>query len=241
MNVPTGISSTPPKRATYVALAVAVLVLLALLVGAYMYQRSKAAEHPGEAAAAAKAKFHGWRAVHYDDYPYNGQRYLCGAQIPACNCAGCTLAAYRHEFLPHGAHPPRGHSRTCDCAMCVAASRHTEHLNSDLQNWPDAGTFGAPGDTFPYGNLYDSQQMTYPTMSDGDGHYMASHGRDPNKYVKLGLEPREKFGGDDQNWPQAGSFGAYADTFPYGNYADGEQMFYPTFFEQDDSFYYSSR
>ena len=41
----------------------------------------------------------------------------------------------------------------------------------------------------------------------------------------------ERFSGDDDNWPQAGSFGAYADTFPYANYADGLQTFYPTYDE----------
>ena len=39
----------------------------------------------------------------------------------------------------------------------------------------------------------------------------------------------EGFGGMD--WPQADTFGAMADTFPYGNYADGLQMYYPTYDE----------
>lgn len=50
----------------------------------------------------------------------------------------------------------------------------------------------------------------------------------PRPYAKSGAEG---FSGDDDNWPQAGSFGAYADTFPYGNYADGQATFYPTFDE----------
>lgn len=42
----------------------------------------------------------------------------------------------------------------------------------------------------------------------------------------------EGFGGDDDSWPQAGTFGNMSDTNPYGNYADGRNMFYPSYNER---------
>lgn len=42
---------------------------------------------------------------------------------------------------------------------------------------------------------------------------------------------REGFNGDEAGWPGAGTFGALADTYPYGNYAGGIDMYYPTFAE----------
>lgn len=37
--------------------------------------------------------------------------------------------------------------------------------------------------------------------------------------------------GDADNWPEAGTFGALSDTYPYGNYAGGVEMWYPTYNE----------
>ena len=39
---------------------------------------------------------------------------------------------------------------------------------------------------------------------------------------------RSGFSGDDDNWPSAGVFGNLGDTLPYGNYAGGADMYYPT-------------
>jgi hypothetical protein len=41
------------------------------------------------------------------------------------------------------------------------------------------------------------------------------------------------------DWPTDGSYGALADTYPYGNYADGIATFYPTYEEQDQNKYWS--
>ena len=43
---------------------------------------------------------------------------------------------------------------------------------------------------------------------------------------------REGFGGDEANWPQAGTYGNMSDTNPYGNYADGRVMFWPSLNER---------
>lgn len=40
---------------------------------------------------------------------------------------------------------------------------------------------------------------------------------------------RSRFTSDSDNWPQAGTFGALADTYPYGNYAGGVEMTYPLY------------
>jgi hypothetical protein len=44
----------------------------------------------------------------------------------------------------------------------------------------------------------------------------------------------DKFsGGDLDGWPTSGTFGNLADTNPYGNYADGRAMFWPTYDERN--------
>jgi hypothetical protein len=47
------------------------------------------------------------------------------------------------------------------------------------------------------------------------------------------------FSGDLSGWPTAGTFGNLADTNPYGNYADGQVMFWPTYDERNG--YWSER
>ena len=43
----------------------------------------------------------------------------------------------------------------------------------------------------------------------------------------------EKFTADVDHWPTSGTFGNLADTNPYGNYAEGLQMLYPSYEEED--------
>lgn len=60
--------------------------------------------------------------------------------------------------------------------------------------------------------------------------WMAKHCVCGHQKPGLRSPPREGFG-DSDNWPGSGTFGAMADTFPYGTYADGKSTFYPTYDE----------
>ena len=65
------------------------------------------------------------------------------------------------------------------------------------------------------------------------------HGRYPHTYppaCKEKAAKKERLG--EMNWPQSGSFGNVADTYPYGNYA-GYDPGWPTYNGPDDHHYWT--
>ena len=44
-----------------------------------------------------------------------------------------------------------------------------------------------------------------------------------------GCQAKSGFTGDQDSWPSPGVYGATASSFPYGNYAGGADMYYPTY------------
>lgn len=82
-------------------------------------------------------KLEGLRHQEREENPYNGQTYQCGQG-----------ASGRPYFGPKDA--PR-----------------RDRFSGDLEGWPQAGTFGALADTYPYANYAGNVDMYYPTYSEG--------------------------------------------------------------------------
>ena len=214
------------------AIGIAIVIVL-ILVLAYWWRR----RHEKMARVHHAGKFHGWRMQHYDDNPYAGQTYRCGRCAVGYHCSeqregcpsncmppvtgptcppGCKLR-HRHYFGPTG-----GIESFCphDRPMCGCADWNCEHR---------AGTYLPQCHGCAEAGIHECRPThTHVEACDAQG----------RANIRAHCATKEGFGGMD--WPVAGgTYGATADTYPYGNYADGEQMFYPTYFDQPDNHYWT--
>ena len=64
------------KKQQYIAAGIAVLVVLVIIIIWSVRHKAWMKKH------CACTGFHGWRHQHYEDNPYNGQRYRCGKGNP---------------------------------------------------------------------------------------------------------------------------------------------------------------
>lgn len=222
------------KRAAKWAISIAVAILV-LLVVVYVWRRMQTKSASG---------FHGWRMQHYDDNPYAGQTYRCGRCNAGYHCPGqregcpsdCSPAVtgpvcppgcklrHRHYF------GPTGHVESfCNCAEAGLPGHLPGHLEGTERELQARTQTYCP-------QCYTCTGAGVSECVPGHAHVEAcdSQGR-ANARDRCAL--REGF--DGENWPQTGTFGATADTYPYGNYADGLQMFYPTFYDQQYNHYWS--
>ena len=125
------------------------------------------------------------------------------------------------------------HHRQWMKAHCVCASskfhgwRYQHYDDNPYTQQRYHCGLGALGDHYPRQKPDPHPPSHYPR---GEGYSAHGHCTEDGHCAAHG-HCAEHFGGDTDNWPGSGTYGALADTFPYGNYADGKAMFYPTYDE----------
>jgi hypothetical protein len=200
---------------TWAAIGLALIVVLLIVAAAYWYRR----HHKGEG-------LHGWRMQNYDDNPYAGQTYRCGRCNVGYHCPG------QREGCPSDCEPP---ATGPSCPPGKKLYRTREGLAARNDEARKAQACASRVGTYqPQCHSCAAAGMT--ECVHGHVHVEACDDEGRAK-IRDRRALHEGFGGED--WPQAGTFGATGDTYPYGNYADGLQMFYPTFYDQQYNHYWS--